>query len=150
MRFLICLLALLFPSCAPIPQPIWRSQSWLFRGQCDGTEQVYNWKIEGLPTQPSWHITPWLPIPIYVRGIELTMIAGDLAGWWGAGNNIVGDMMLFIGPGETHGRHDFPWPASMPMPASTNAKPLDYLDLHGLCRGNIPAALWYTIYYTYE
>jgi hypothetical protein len=140
-------LALLFIG-APTKQQVFRSQTWWFKGVCDSTDQVYKWKIIGLPEQSSWHIKPWLPVPIYIRGIELTLISGDISGWWGAGNNIVGDMMVFIGPGETHARHDFPPPSSMPMPAAGKAKPLDYLDLHGLCNGGNLAAIWYTVYYT--
>lgn len=137
--------------CKPAPaKSVYRSQSWWFSGKCDGGDQVYKWHIFGLPEQASWHIKPWMPIPLLIRGIELTQYEGVPNGWWGAGNGIIGDMMLFLPPNERHGRHDFPAGMVMPMPAAKAARETDYLDLHGLCFGGSSAALWYTIYYTYD
>jgi hypothetical protein len=130
----------------------WYSNSWLFHSACDGNDMVYTWKIDGLPT---WHIVPWLPRPVAIRAIELTKISGGPTLWFMAGNNIIGDTMIFLGPGENHGRHDFPAGMKMPMPAAApDAEGQKrYLDLHGACDGTLrpnDVRVFYTIYYTYE
>src|SRR5580765_2461505 len=118
-------------------------------------------------------IYPWEAVDIVIRGIELIVLPpapGALLrpgwpavppgaygatgpympdfSWLMAGNNAVGDTMLFMEPGRMHARHDFPAGCGMPFPSIANKTPLTYLDLHGSCSPGYSASVMYTIYYT--
>lgn len=126
------------------------SATWLMTGVCDGTDQVYNWSVGGQPqsgTYPSM-IYPWENVWVTVRGVEITQISGGPSVWWMAGNNIVGDAMMWIGPGGKHGRHDYPAGTGSQIMPSSQQTSLSYLDLHGACTGGGAVSLFYTIYYT--
>ena len=99
-------------------------------------------------TPQTWKITPWRDRPIAIVGVELTKIDGGPTLWWMAGKaNPEGDAMMFLGPGENHGRHDFPAGFGMSMPDKEHAGPRDYVDLHGSCSGGGPVHVFYVLYF---
>lgn len=131
-------------------EEVYGSQAWLMRGVCNGQDQVYSWHVEGEPPQKDAFLRPWEADPIKIIGIELTKIQGGPTQFWMAGNNIVGDAMLWLGSNEDHGRHDFPPGATMPMMGKADATDLSYIDLHGACLGGGPVAIYYTVYYLHN
>jgi hypothetical protein len=138
------------------------SQSWAFLGHCDGSDQVKQWKITDgpAPLPTSWYIAPWLDNPITLRGVELVKTFGGRTKIWFAGNNIVGDAMVFCGPGEDHCRRDFPSGLGMPMMDRSKSEPnKHYVDLHGSCEPvaslffftkPVAVQIIYTLYYTLD
>jgi hypothetical protein len=140
------------------------TKSYLLRGPCNGNDAQPLVKIEGFPPQDGAVIRPWEDRSITIRGIEIAQASGPPLDWAMAGDDVTPDIMLMLGMGETHGRHDFPAATGMPFPAKADAKPGDYLDLHIVCDGRISIfgkkfqlpskwernsfSIFYTVYYT--
>jgi hypothetical protein len=124
-------------------------------GVCNGTDQVELWSVTGETAPAKSKIAPWRQRPILIVGVELTKYDGGQTIWWMAGKGGEdGDTMIFMGPGEDHGRHDFSSGAGMLMPGKADAKSSDVIDLHGACKGDwwhlfrtTPVHIFYTIYY---
>jgi hypothetical protein len=138
----------------PPSTSLYCSASWAFVGTCTGADMVYNWSANGTSAGQgnadhpgAWHVMPWEPEPITIRGVELSVTGGPTPSWLMAGNGFVPDAMLFL-VGEKHGRHDFPAGTGMPVPVTADPTH-QYLDLHGSCpAGGGTIVVVYTVYYT--
>jgi hypothetical protein len=138
----------------PAGTSLFCSASWAFTGVCNGVDMVYAWAAagtnqgQGNAAHPgAWHIPPWEPAQITVRGVELSVTGGPTPTWLMAGNGYVPDAMLFV-VSERHGRHDFPAGTGMPVPPTADAAH-QYFDLHGSCpAGGGTIVVIYTLYYT--
>jgi hypothetical protein len=124
------------------------SASWSFKALCRPWDMVYSWTIHGPSGEGGWHIDPWEPGPIVLRGVELAVTRGPSPQWLMAGNGIVSDAMLFLAD-EKHG---ISRELYMPMMAKDAPRePSNYLDLHGKCHewnSFAPLTVFYTVFYT--
>ncbi len=129
------------------------SKTFTFRGHCTGADMVYSWSInagapgEGRAPPPGQYgrafIYPWTDSAITIRGVEVVdtapaRLSGYLLGaaYFGflmVGNDASPDIMLMMGPGETHATNMFP-NNGFGFPGRTAMTPLTYIDLHGSCR----------------
>src|ERR1700746_1614626 len=86
-------------------QSIYHTATWQFAGICDGTDQVYRWKISGQTQPDGWKILPWEKAEITIRSVELTKVTGGPNMWFMAGNGYIADAMVFMGKSEDHVLH---------------------------------------------
>jgi hypothetical protein len=157
------------------------SASWLFAGRCNGQDMWNSWTVTGRTTPPGPFVTPWLDVPIIVVGYELLKFQPSpllhpssllhpirlWANWttssFMVGSTITPDIMVALGPGETHVKQMWPTGSGQPWPRVQDARPVqplrdndgtirsatgDLLDLHGACFGGGDITIHLTIYYT--
>jgi hypothetical protein len=106
-----------------------RSAMWAFWTTCHADDLVYDWTVsgssegtgsEGHPGR--WHIDPWEPTPITIRGVELVVVRGPTPTWLMAGNGIDPDAMAVMASPERHVMNRFPAGTGMSIPAKGDAK----------------------------
>jgi hypothetical protein len=144
---LLALLGLSGPAAAVTfkTQPL--SQTWLFTGTCNGQDQVYSWVLAGGVGIGSWHISPWMPMPIGIFKIEMQKISGGPHTWFMIGNNAQGDVAGRMNFDKNEARVEYPAGMLSVFPSAGTARPSDYIDLHGSCTGGGAVNIWVDIYY---
>jgi hypothetical protein len=153
------------------------SATWRFRGQCSGSEDMWNgWSIDGQTSPRDVFIRPWSREPILIIGVELTKLRNarwyeipnrlwnQNREWFMVGSTLQPDAVIWLGPGESHTRLLWPKGFGQPWPAAVDAKPVmpnygrsgelisatgDLVDLHGQCWGGSVSVLL-TLYYSPE
>ena len=165
------------------------SETWQFTGACSGADMWNQWTISGRHASSDYFVRPFTDHPIRIVGYELMKIQIDpkrdvtgFADWLKSlfrpkdnieylnthisyfmiGSTIQQDAMLWLYPGQTGGRRDFPAGLSQPWPSAKDAKPVTYLydkdgkiygargdllDIHGICFGGGPVTILMTLYY---
>jgi hypothetical protein len=144
------------------------SKTFTFRGNCTGVDMVYSWSLDsaapgdGRAPPPGQYgrafIYPWTEGPITIRGVEVVdtaparlsgyLLGAPYFGFLMVGNDVFSDIMLMMGPGESHATNMFP-NAGFGFPGKTAMTPVTYIDLHGSCRWPRTAQMLLTLYYTY-
>lgn len=127
------------------------SATWQLEATCDGSDQWDKIKIiNGPSASKDSFIRPFEKRQIIIRGLELLKINGKPTDWWMIGSGFVADAWLWIPPGGTHARRDFPSGTGVPWPGTDTATPTDFFDLHGSCSGGGKAIFFFTVTYSVE
>jgi hypothetical protein len=131
------------------------SASWQFDGVCTGADMWDQWKITSYPPSKDAFIRPWLKRRITIIGYELVKISGggDAKSWFMIGSMIQPDAMVWLAPGQTHGKTMWPNGVGQPWPPADEADQVgtrDILDLHGWCPKGDNVTIMLTLYYTPE
>jgi hypothetical protein len=131
------------------------SNSWQFDGVCTGGDMWDQWKVTSSPPSKDAFVHPWLKRHVTVIGYELVKMSGggDARSWFMIGSTIQPDAMVWLPPGQTHGKTMWPSGVGQPWPSTDEPDPTagpNMLDLHGWCPKGDRVSIMLTIYYTPE
>ena len=155
-KFAVTIFSVLIGTISIAPAAEFLTQTFRIKAPCDKQEIVHRISIndaapgDGSAQSEGWKIKPWIDAPIKIRFAHILKIGGGAHSWLMVGSNTSGDAMVFLDANQHSEKWLYPAGTYKSFPASSAAKPQQYMDLHGSCDGAESLTAFVTFGYTQE